>query len=118
MEHRVKTPILDKSEISDSISFPLQKNILEIEISIDIEHTYRGDLSIYLKLPSQNEIILLNRTGGGADNFIRTFRSTDEPELFRDLLNSSPVGDWILRITDNAKGDEGILKKWGIAITY
>lgn len=118
MEHRVKTPILDKSEISDSISFSLQENIPEIEISIDIEHTYRGDLSIYLKPPSQNEIILLNRSGGGADNFIRTFRSTDEPELFRDLLNSSPLGDWTLRITDNAKRDEGILKKWGIAITY
>lgn len=118
MEHRVKILIPDMGEIRDTIPFPLQKNIVEIEVSINIEHTYRGDLSIYLQPPGQNEITLLNRTGGGADNFIRTFRSTDEPELFQNLINSSPLGDWTLRITDNARRDDGILNKWGIAITY
>lgn len=118
IEHRVKTPIPDKSQITNTIPFPLQKKIVEIEISIDIQHTWRGDLSIHLDPPKHNKITLLNRTGGSADNFIKTFRSSDEPELFQDLINTSAKGNWTLRIKDNAQQDEGILNKWGIAITY
>ncbi len=118
MEHRVKLPIPDMGEISNSISFPLQEKAVEIEVSIEVKHTFRGDLSVYLQPPGQEEITLMNRTGGSTKDFIRTFRSSDEPGLFQGLINSSAQGDWKLRITDNARQDDGILNKWGIAITY
>jgi subtilisin-like proprotein convertase family protein len=118
MEHRVKTPIPDLGEITDTIPFPIQGNIIEMEISVDIKHTWRGDLSIYLEPPGHNEITLVNRTGGAADNIIQTFRSSDDPDLFQNLINSQAHGNWTLRITDNAQRDDGILNKWGIAITY
>lgn len=118
MEHRVKNPIPDKDEITDIITFPLKESILEIEISVEIKHTWRGDLSIVLLPPGEQEITLQNRTGGGAKNFIRTFRSTDFPELFQHLKNTPAKGDWTLKISDHAESDVGILQKWGIAITY
>lgn len=118
VEHRIKKPITDLDEISDTISFPWQKNIIEIEISIEIKHTYQGDLSIHLIPPGMSEISLHNRTGGRKDDIIYTFRSSDKPLLFKDLINSFSQGDWTLRIKDNARIDEGILNKWGIAITY
>jgi subtilisin family serine protease len=118
MEHRVKTPIPDQGEISDTIPFPLQENIVEIEVNVHIQHTWQGDLSIHLEPPGQDEIILQNRTGGISDNIIRTFRSSDRPDLFDNLINQPAQGDWTLRIEDHANQDEGILKKWGIAIAY
>jgi subtilisin family serine protease len=118
MEHQAKIRIPDLGQITDTIPFPLDVNIQEIEININIKHTYRGDLSIYLQPPGQNEIELLNRTGGGADNFIRTFRSSDESVLFQNLINRPAQGDWILRIADNARRDDGMLDKWGLSVTY
>ncbi|MCK4749945.1 MAG: S8 family serine peptidase, partial [Bacteroidales bacterium] len=118
MEHRVKTPIPDMGEITDTIPFPLQESIFEIEVNVHIQHTWQGDLSIHLKPPGQGEITLQNRTGGFSDNIIRTFRSSDRPDLFDELINQQAPGDWTLKIGDHAHQDEGILKKWGIAITY
>ncbi len=118
MEHRVKAPIPDAGEITEFLTFPLEERILEIEISVEIKHTWRGDLSIVLQPPGQQEITLQNRTGGGADDFIRTFRSSNQPELFGNLKNTLAKGDWILKISDHAESDVGILQKWGIAITY
>ncbi len=118
MEHRVKTPIPDMGEITDSISFSMEESIVDIEICVEIKHTWRGDLSIILKPPGQNDITLQNRTGGGANDFIRTFRSFDQPALFQNLINTPAQGDWILKISDHAERDDGVLIKWGIAITY
>ncbi|MBN2348331.1 MAG: S8 family serine peptidase [Bacteroidales bacterium] len=118
MEHRVKTPIPDMGEITDTIPFPMPINVRAFELSIDIKHTYRGDLSIYLQPPGQAEITLLNRTGGAADDFVKTFRSSDEPILFQGLIDKPARGDWKIRIKDNAQRDDGVLDKWGIAIMY
>ncbi len=96
----------------------MKESLGDIEICVEIKHTWRGDLSIILKPPGQNDITLQNRTGGGANDFIRTFRSSDQPALFQNLINTPAQGDWILKISDHAERDDGVLIKWGIAITY
>ena len=118
MEHVVKIPIPDLGEVTDSMFLSIEESILEIEISVDIRHTWRGDLSVILQPPGLNEITLQDRTGGGADNLLKTYRSSDHPVLFQPLVNKEARGEWKLKIADHAKNDHGILHKWGITVTY
>lgn len=118
MEHRINKPIPDRGETEDFIIFPLDVVIRDIEIGVDIRHTWRGDLRVMLKSPQGDEIILLDRTGGSQDDIVRSFRSSNEPELFVSLMGASAEGDWCLKVVDMAKQDVGVIVKWGLAITY
>ena len=118
MEHRVNKAIPDLGATDDIIPFPLDVAIKEFEVSVDIKHTYRGDLRLTLKSPQGQNIVLVDRSGGSADDIVRSFRSSDEPGLFDAVIGKSAKGDWSLKIEDVAKQDVGVLTKWGIAITY
>nr|WP_206859858.1 S8 family serine peptidase [Lysobacter changpingensis] len=75
-------------------------------VSIDIAHTYRGDLKVDLVAPDGTPFNLHNRSGGSADNLVKTV------EL--DLSNKPLDGTWRLRVYDGARGDTGRLRQWSI----
>jgi hypothetical protein len=118
VEHRAKISIPDLGETEDAIVFPLDVIIKEIEINVDIRHSWRGDLRLVLKSPAGREIILEDQTGGNRQDIVRSYRSTDEPALFAPILGASANGDWRLMVADMAKQDVGAIMKWGLAITY
>jgi hypothetical protein len=118
MEHRVNKSIPDIDEIEDIITFPLDVVIKDIEIGVDIRHTWRSDLRVILKSPHGDEIILLDRAGGSQDDIVRSFRSSDEPELFSSIIGTSANGNWQLKVVDLAEQDVGVLTKWGLSVTY
>ncbi|MCH8990488.1 MAG: S8 family serine peptidase [Acidobacteria bacterium] len=118
MEHRMNKSIPDLGETTDPITFPLDVSIKEIEINVDIRHTWSGDLQIILNAPNGVDILLQDRTGGSLDDIIRSYRSTDEPDLFDSIIGASAKGDWRLKVIDMASQDVGTLIKWGLRITY
>jgi len=118
MEHRINKPIPDKGEVEDSITFPMDVAIKDVEISLDIQHAWRGDLRVILTPPQGDEIILVNRTGGSQGDIIQSFRSSDEPELFASLIGKSGKGNWRLKVLDMAKQDVGLIRKWGLTVAY
>lgn len=118
MEHRINESIPDMGELDDSIIFPLDVTIKDMEVNLDIKHTRRGDLQVILVSPQGNEIMLHDRSGGGKENLIRSIRSSDEPELFKSVLGISAKGNWHLKAIDKARKDIGMIRKWGVAITY
>lgn len=75
-------------------------------VSVDIAHTYRGDLLVQLVAPDGSLYTISNRAGGSADNLIGTYTIN----LSSELLN----GTWNLRVNDNAAGDTGTLRRWTI----
>ncbi|MFF3485761.1 M4 family metallopeptidase [Streptomyces sp. NPDC002701] len=76
------------------------------EVYVDIVHTYRGDLTVDLVGPDGTVYVLLNRSGGGADNVNQTF-TVD--------ASAQPVdGTWKLRVRDVAAIDVGYIKQWRI----
>ena len=85
---------------------------------MDIRHTWRGDLQVMLTPPQGERIVLVDRTGGREDDIVQTFRSSDEPELFRRLQDTAAQGEWRLQVVDAARQDVGVLNKWGVAVTY
>ena len=75
-------------------------------VSVDIRHTYRGDLLVQLRAPDGSLYTLSNRAGGSADNLIGTYTVN----LSSEALN----GTWRLRVNDNARGDTGYINSWSI----
>lgn len=118
MEHRMNKPVPDLAEVEDPIIFPLDVVIKAIEVNVDIRHTWCSDLRVILRSPQGDEIILQDRTGGSQDDIIRSFRSSDDPDLFAPVIETSAKGNWHLKVIDMAKQDVGVLNKWGLAITY
>ena len=75
-------------------------------IGINIVHTYIGDLKVDLVAPDGSLYNLHNRTGGSADNIVKT----STLNLSTEALN----GTWKLRVNDNANGDTGYINSWTI----
>ena len=115
----VNKKIPDMKKVEDIILFPHEGTIEKIEVSVDIRHTYRGDLRVILTSPRGDEITLVDRMiPGWRNDIIRSFRSTDEPELFNPVINSSAKGEWRLKVMDERRFTVGELKKWGLIISY
>ena len=75
-------------------------------ISVNIVHTYKGDLKVDLVAPDGTLYNIHNRTGGSADNVVGTFTKN----LTSEVLN----GTWKLRVNDNANADTGFINSWSV----
>jgi len=75
-------------------------------VSVDIRHTYQGDLKVDLVAPDGSLYNIHNRTGSGTDNVIKTVTLN----LSSEALN----GTWRLRVNDNAGGDTGYINSWSV----
>ncbi|HEY0659995.1 MAG TPA: proprotein convertase P-domain-containing protein [Lysobacter sp.] len=76
-------------------------------VSVNIKHTYKGDLKVDLVSPRGIVINLHDRTGGSEDNLIASFSRN---------LSAEPLnGTWKLRVNDNAGGDVGKIDYWQLS---
>ena len=75
-------------------------------VSVNIVHTYRGDMLVQLVAPDGSLYTLSNRAGGSADNLVATYALN----LSTEALN----GTWKLRVNDNAAGDTGYINSWSV----
>ncbi|MEF9977418.1 MAG: M20/M25/M40 family metallo-hydrolase [Thermomonas sp.] len=77
-------------------------------VAVNIVHTYSGDLIVDLIAPDGTVYNLQNRTGGSADNVIKTFTTN----LSSEAIN----GAWKLRVADRASSDTGYINSWSITM--
>ena len=77
-------------------------------ITVDIRHTYKGDLKVDLVAPDGTLYNIHNRTGSGTDNVIKT--------VTLNLSSETINGTWKLRVNDNAAGDTGYTNSWSITM--
>ena len=103
-------PVPDRSAIQDAIAVGQSGTATSVSVSVDITHTYIGDLKIDLVAPDGTAKTLHDRTGGSADDIDQTY----EP----DFAGESIAGDWTLRVRDGAGGDTGTLNGWTLTINY
>jgi PKD repeat protein len=75
-------------------------------VSVNIVHTYQGDLKVDLVAPDGSLYNIHNRTGTSTDNVIKTVTFN----LSTEALN----GTWKLRVNDNAAGDVGYINSWSV----
>ncbi|WP_424211993.1 S8 family peptidase [Streptomyces sp. BI20] len=77
-----------------------------LQVSIDVKHTYSGDLKIDLVAPDGTLYNLHNRTGGSADNVVKT--------VSVDASSEVANGVWKLRVADQATADVGKIDSWAL----
>jgi subtilisin-like proprotein convertase family protein len=107
--------------------------VFDLNVELDITHTYDGQLTATLLAPDGTPVVLFSNVGGSGDNFTATgfdeaaatpitagsppFDGTFQPQgslaAFNDL---DAAGTWTLEISDNAKGETGTLNSWSIEV--
>jgi serine protease len=110
-------PINDFAVTHSTINFQRAGTVGSLEVSVDIRHTYIGDLQVFLTGPDGTMVLLHNRTGGAADDIITTYPSPTAPAQSLAAFNGRfSSGTWRLSVADQAAGDTGTLRSWGLNI--
>jgi len=118
---------------SHTINIPNASIISDINIGVNITHTYIGDLSIALLGPSSTEIVL--KTSNDCDDEENIIGVFDDEGLPYNCLNAAAsiaaksiraslsdfdgdnsFGSWTIRLGDFASGDAGTLNSWFVEI--
>ncbi len=87
--------------------------IRAIKVTVDIAHTFIGDLVVRLVGPNSQGVDLHRRTGSGTVNLRRTYDQTTTPGL-GGFVGTEIRGIWTLEIMDLASLDQGTLRQWKI----
>ena len=109
--------------------------VSDLNVRLDIEHAYDGDLVISLRSPAGTEVVLVDTRGGGGDDFAATllddeaatpiangsapFTGRFAPDgLLADFIGQDPNGAWTLLIEDTFPSvDDGTLLGWALDLT-
>lgn len=125
--------ITDNNTIQSTITVADVGDLADIDLQLNITHTYDGDLTGVLTAPNGEEITLFARIGGGGDNYTDTLFNDDASQAITDgsppysgefrpaesfaaLSGISITGNWTLSITDSASADTGTLNSWSLFI--
>jgi len=108
-QQQLDIPDNDSHGVQSVISVPEQLTIASLQVEIDIQHTYVGDLVIELS-HNGTSYALWDREGGSADDITRTFSVSA-------FDGQDAGGDWFLTISDNAGLDTGRLSGWALLVT-
>ncbi|MFN7875150.1 MAG: S8 family serine peptidase [Pirellula sp.] len=126
--------ITDNITVEDTLAVAgVSGAILDIDVRVNLTHTWMEDLQLWLVSPSGQVIQLFNRHGGSGDNMVNTifddaaatlisagtapFTGRFRPNQALSAINGSNAnGNWILRIRDSASGDDGTLTNWSLDI--
>jgi subtilisin-like proprotein convertase family protein len=126
-------PIPDAGTATSTISLTGTDPITDINVALDITHTFRSDLAVYLISPQGTRVLLFNGVGGSGDNFVNTvlddeattaigggtgtFTGSFRPQqLLSRFDGEAPNGVWTLEIVDCAHLDTGTLNGWSLEI--
>ena len=105
----------------------------DVNVTVNINHTWDGDIAISLIAPDGTTVDLSSGNGGSGDNYTNTvfddaadmditngnapFTGVFRPEgNLSDFNGLVATGDWTLEIVDNANADGGTLLDWTLEI--
>lgn len=116
---------------------PIAKTILDVNVMVNIEHTFDADLTFSLISPQGTEIVLAGGVGWDGNNFTNTYFD-DEADIAIDSSLALPpftgtfrpvdklwlmdgensYGQWKMRVVDNGISDGGTLLGWSVILKY
>ena len=104
-------PDANETGIVDQIQVDSSGVITRLNVSLDITHTYVGDLEVSLIAPSGKSLLLHNRSGGSTNNINQEYNLENTP-ILSQFIGEIVQGGWQLRVVDRARMDTGVLNKW------
>lgn len=129
----IPVSIVDLTTITSTITVPDSFSVLDVNVELDITHTYDSDLIATLQSPTGTTVELFNRIGSSGNNFTGTilddeastpitsgsapFAGEYQPSgTLSNFDTENSQGTWTLAISDNASADQGTLNSWSITL--
>lgn len=110
-------PDNDPRGVASPLAVTQEGTLKEIKVTVDITHTWVGDLQVSLVTPGGQEVILHGRSGGSADNIRASFTAQTTPALAALVQTNTAVrGSWTLKAADFARQDVGKLNSWSLEL--
>lgn len=103
--------IRDNSTTTSAITINDDLSVTGVNVAVNIDHTYAGDVEVKLKSPSGKEVTLRAASGGRGTG---TVNFTANPA---DFNGESSKGAWTLVVNDKAAQDTGTLKSWNLNVS-
>jgi len=116
-EPSLAIPDNNPAGISDAIDIDQSGIVRDINVQLDITHTWIGDLKIELISPSGRVVILHDQSGGHRDNIIQTYDVRNLTAL-QSFIGEEGKGPWTLKASDHAGRDVGKLNRWALEIAF
>lgn len=105
----------DGRGVYSTIEIEESGQIESIDVTVDIEHEFLGDIEISLGTPSDQLILLQSRVLGTQTVLKYTYNCQNTPAL-RQVLDQDCKGTWLLWVVDYAPEDKGKLKSWSLRL--
>ena len=115
----VAIPDFNPTGATSTISISDAAVIGNLEVGVNITHTFRGDLALDLLSPAGTAVRLHTIKNDPAANIITTYDSLTVPEgpgVMSDFDGESLAGDWKLRATDAGPIDLGTINSWNVQV--
>jgi subtilisin family serine protease/subtilisin-like proprotein convertase family protein len=129
---RVRIP--DQKRATSAFTIADSYPIADLNVLLDITHTYDADLDVFLIAPDGTRVQLFNDRGSDGDNFTSTilddegatkvvegsvpFTGRYRPDgRLSDFDGMNVQGMWTLEVFDDNSGDQGWLNSWSLAVT-
>lgn len=132
--NNIPVAIPDLSTVTSSINVTgFVGSIFDVNVTVNITHTFNGDLAVTLISPSGLRVPLFLNVGGSGDNFVNTVLD-DEATIpiasgtapfTGSFIPASPLsvldgesanGIWRLEVADQAGQDIGTINNWRLTI--
>ncbi len=111
-------PIRDHADAISTIEVTDEGTIESLATNVDIQHTWRGDLTVTLTAPDGTSVRLHDRAGRSADDIVGAFPADLTPvDDLAAFAGKEAKGTWTLAVHDHAFQDQGVIRGWGLTIT-
>lgn len=130
--------------VASTLEITRSRSLSDVNVRVEIDHTYVGDLRIVLRSPAGTEVVLLDQPGvpdssfGCGDSNLDVLFDDAEPTALEDhcagtdpwfsgsaaptqplaaFNGQGSIGTWTLTVSDRAGDDTGALVDWDLQTT-
>lgn len=97
------------------ITITQRGQVQDIQVYVDIRHSFLGDVSIAVISPQGKSVLLQGRTLGRQTQLRKTYTFENSPALSL-LINQGIYGRWQLNVTDHTETHQGQLLQWSLKL--
>lgn len=103
-------PDANAAGITSRLTVDQPAMLLRLRVSVQITHTFIGDLQVSLRAPWGDTVVLHDLAGGASMNLTISLREIS------DFNGRDPRGTWSLLVSDQAQQDTGTLDHWSLEL--
>lgn len=114
-DNALSIPDHQPAGLESSLTFGQSGQVKDLQVNVNVQHEFLGDISIELIAPGGYSVLLQGRTLGAEIELRHTYALTNTPALL-GMLDQAAGGRWRLKVVDHAPGATGKLLWWSLTL--